>query len=41
MAVAGITSANKVPVKVLNTVTVYVLGNAKNKIKKGGGGGGR
>ena len=34
MAVAGITSADKVPAEILNAVTVYILVNAKNGRKK-------
>ena len=36
MARAGTASANKVPAEVLNAVTVSILGNAKNRKKKGG-----
>ena len=36
MAVAGIISTDKVPVKVLNAVTVRILSNTKNGKKKGG-----
>ena len=36
MAVASTASANKVPVEVLNAVTVRALGDAKNGKNKGG-----
>ena len=34
MAVAGTASTNKVPVEVLNAVTVHTLVNTKNRRKK-------
>ena len=36
MVVASTASANKVPVEVLNAVMVCILGNVKNRKKKGG-----
>jgi hypothetical protein len=35
MAVASTASANKVPVEVLNAITIRVLVNIKNRKKKG------
>ena len=35
MAVAGTASANKVPIEVLNAVTVRALANTKNGKKEG------